>query len=188
MGQRKPTDMLNTQHDVWHLAPFGLNNLCCECVRALKLGLGHLQLSNDLMACVHAYVLLLHPVGPHSSSTHLSARPMWVNTSCLECRSIGVLDKKDTDEGSKQEREEEEHKQGIAKHDVFGMNIKAKDVGDEGDVRAMDTSMQVPHMVHRTALHCNACGIAFLCACYCCSIYVTRHCSMRGSKACIHHS
>lgn len=67
--------------------------------------------------------------------------------SCLEYRSIGVIDKKDTDDGSKQEREEEEHKQGIAKHDVFGMNIKAKDVGDDGDVRAMDTSMQVPHMV-----------------------------------------
>ena len=58
-------------------------------------------------------------------------------------RSIGVFDKKDKDEGAKQEREEEEHKQGVAKHDVFGMSIKAKDVGDDGDVRALDTSMQV---------------------------------------------
>ncbi|KAL3145914.1 hypothetical protein ABBQ38_015281 [Trebouxia sp. C0009 RCD-2024] len=57
-------------------------------------------------------------------------------------RSIGVFDKKDKDEGAKQEREEEEHKQGVAKHDVFGMSIKAKDVGDDGDVRALDTSMQ----------------------------------------------
>lgn len=83
----------------------------------------------------------------HSSATHLSAREVCANKPCLECRSIGVLDKKGTDDVSKQEREEEEHKQGIAKHDVFGMNIKAKDVGDDGDVRAMDTSMQVPHMV-----------------------------------------
>ena len=58
-----------------------------------------------------------------------------------------MFDKKDTDDGSKQEREEEEHKQGIAKHDVFGMSIKAKDVGNDGDVRAMDTSMQVPCIV-----------------------------------------
>ena len=67
-----------------------------------------------------------------------------LNRLCSGCRSIGVFDKKDTDEGSKHEREEEEHKKGIAKHDVFGMSIKAKDVGDDGDVRAMDTSMQVP--------------------------------------------
>lgn len=57
-------------------------------------------------------------------------------------RSIGVFDKNDTDDNAKHEREEEEHAQGIARHDVFGMSIKAKDVGDEGDVRAMDTSMQ----------------------------------------------
>lgn len=57
-------------------------------------------------------------------------------------RSIGVFDKKDTDDGVKQEKEEQEHEQGIAKHDVFGMSIKAKDVGDDGDVRAMDTNMK----------------------------------------------
>lgn len=57
-------------------------------------------------------------------------------------RSIGVFDKNDTDDNAKHEREEEEHAQGIARHDVFGMSIKAKDVGDEGDVRAMDTSMK----------------------------------------------
>ena len=60
-----------------------------------------------------------------------------------DCRSIGVFDKNDTDDNAKHEREEEEHAQGIARHDVFGMSIKAKDVGDEGDVRAMDTSMKV---------------------------------------------
>ena len=58
-------------------------------------------------------------------------------------RSIGVFDKKDTDDNAKLEREEEEHRQGIAKHDVFGMSIKAKDVGDDGDVRALDSNMQV---------------------------------------------
>ena len=61
---------------------------------------------------------------------------------CNTCRSIGVFDKNDT-VSEKEEREEEEHRQGIAKHDVFGMSIKAKDVGDDGDVRAMDTNMQV---------------------------------------------
>ncbi len=54
-----------------------------------------------------------------------------------------MFDKKDTDDNVKHEREEEEHAQGIARHDVFGMSIKAKDVGDEGDVRAMDTNMKV---------------------------------------------
>lgn len=68
------------------------------------------------------------------------------------CRSIGVFDKKDKDEGAKQEREDEEHRQGVAKHDVFGMSIKAKDVGDDGDVRAMDTSMQVQDNHQRRAL------------------------------------
>ena len=58
-------------------------------------------------------------------------------------RSIGVFDKKDTEDSSKQEQEEEEHRRGIAKHDVFGMSIKAKDVGDDGDVRALDANMQV---------------------------------------------
>ena len=57
------------------------------------------------------------------------------------CRSIGVFDNKDT-VSEKQEKEEEEHKQGIAKHDVFGMSIKAKDVDEDGDVRATDTNMQ----------------------------------------------
>ncbi|KAL0037994.1 hypothetical protein WJX79_008926 [Trebouxia sp. C0005] len=57
-------------------------------------------------------------------------------------RSIGVFDKKGTDDTAKHEREEEEHAQGIARHDVFGMSIKAKDVGDEGDVRAVDTNMK----------------------------------------------
>lgn len=59
------------------------------------------------------------------------------------CRSIGVFDKKDTDDSAKHEREEEEHAEGIAKHDVFGMSVKAKDVGNEGDVRALDTNMKV---------------------------------------------
>ncbi len=54
-----------------------------------------------------------------------------------------MFDKKDTDDDAKHEREEEEHAQGIARHDVFGMSIKAKDAGDEGDVRAMDTDMNV---------------------------------------------
>ncbi len=54
-----------------------------------------------------------------------------------------MFDKKDTDDNAKHEREEEEHAQGIARHDVFGMSIKARDVGDEGDVRAMDTNMKV---------------------------------------------
>ena len=44
---------------------------------------------------------------------------------------------------AKEEKEEQEHAQGIAKHDVFGMSIKAKDVDDEGDVRAIDTNLQV---------------------------------------------
>ncbi|KAL0036893.1 hypothetical protein WJX77_003943 [Trebouxia sp. C0004] len=57
-------------------------------------------------------------------------------------RSIGMLDKKDTDDNAKHEEEEQEHAQGIARHDVFGMSIKAKDVGDEGDVRAVDTNMK----------------------------------------------
>ncbi|DBA69283.1 TPA: hypothetical protein ACH3X2_012955 [Trebouxia sp. C0005] len=61
-------------------------------------------------------------------------------------RSIGVFDKKGTDDTAKHEREEEEHAQGIARHDVFGMSIKAKDVGDEGDVRAVDTNMKVPFL------------------------------------------
>lgn len=64
----------------------------------------------------------------------------------LADRSIGVFDKKDTDDGVKQEKEEQEHEQGIAKHDVFGMSIKAKDVGDDGDVRAMDTNMKVGNL------------------------------------------
>lgn len=64
-------------------------------------------------------------------------------------RSIGVFDKKDTDDAAKLEREEEEHRQGIAKHDVFGMSIKAKDVGDDGDVRALDSNMQA--MNHKQA-------------------------------------
>ena len=72
----------------------------------------------------------------------ISPKYICLNESCSACRSIGVFDK-DTDEGSKQEREEEEHKQGIAKHDVFGMSVKAKDVSNDGDVRALDTSMQV---------------------------------------------
>ncbi len=54
-----------------------------------------------------------------------------------------MFDKKDTDDNAKHESEEEEHAHGIARHDVFGMSIKAKDVGDEGDVRAMDTDMKV---------------------------------------------
>lgn len=67
--------------------------------------------------------------------------------SCIYgCRSIGVFDKKGTDDTAKHEREEEEHAQGIARHDVFGMSIKAKDVGDEGDVRAVDTNMKVPFL------------------------------------------
>ncbi|DBA80625.1 TPA: hypothetical protein ACH3X1_007875 [Trebouxia sp. C0004] len=66
-------------------------------------------------------------------------------------RSIGMLDKKDTDDNAKHEEEEQEHAQGIARHDVFGMSIKAKDVGDEGDVRAVDTNMKV-HSYDRHSL------------------------------------
>ena len=101
------------------------------------------------------------PALAHSGFTLLTYTPISKSHvyASLEYRSIGVIDKKDTDDGSKQEKEEEEHKQGIAKHDVFGMNIKAKDVGDDGDVRAMDTSMQVLHMVKdvqcKTRFHCN---------------------------------
>lgn len=78
----------------------------------------------------------------------------------LGCRSIGVFDKKDKDEGAKQEREEEEHKQGVAKHDVFGMSIKAKDVGDDGDVRALDTSMQVQVHQRHSAVRALKCCTA----------------------------
>lgn len=53
------------------------------------------------------------------------------------------MDKKDNTVAAKEEKEEEEHKKGIAKHDVFGMSIKAKDVGNDGDVRATDTNLQV---------------------------------------------
>ena len=54
------------------------------------------------------------------------------------------MNKKDDTVAAKEEKEDEEHKQGIAKHDVFGMSIKAKDIGDDGDVRAVDTNSQVP--------------------------------------------
>lgn len=54
-----------------------------------------------------------------------------------------MISNKDDTVAAKEEKEEEEHKKGIAKHDVFGMSIKAKDVGDDGDVRATDTNMQV---------------------------------------------
>lgn len=59
------------------------------------------------------------------------------------CRAIGKFSKDDNTVAAKEEKEEAEHAQGIAKHDVFGMSIKAKDVDDEGDVRAVDTNLQV---------------------------------------------
>lgn len=98
----------------------------------------------------------------------ISLKYICLNMSCSASRSIGVFDKKDTDEGSRQEREEEEHKQGIAKHDVFGMSVKAKDVSNDGDVRALDTSMQVTALckVHSTATHRDRTVHAVVCISY----------------------
>jgi hypothetical protein len=52
-------------------------------------------------------------------------------------RSIGIYGDKDKSEDEKEEQRHKEEAAGFSKHDVFGMHIKAKDVGN-GDVRAKD--------------------------------------------------
>ena len=69
-----------------------------------------------------------------------------MHVSCVEHRAIGKFSKDDKTVAAKEEKEEQEHAQGIAKHDVFGMSIKAKDVDDEGDVRAIDANLQVDQL------------------------------------------
>ena len=75
--------------------------------------------------------------------------PLLLLMPVIACRAIGVMNKKDDTVAAKEEKEEEEHRKGIAKHDVFGMSIKAKDVGDDGDVRAIDKSLQVRERKHQ---------------------------------------
>ena len=86
---------------------------------------------------------------------HIRASIFAAVETSYACRAIGVMNKKDDTVAAKEEKEEEEHRKGIAKHDVFGMSIKAKDVGDEGDVRAIDTSLQVKEVVYKPVNNCR---------------------------------